>query len=235
MRGGHRCQCSPRWNAPRGLAHLRRVAEGLEEAEEEAPRTGTDPGREGGHALGGRERGDQVEHRRRRARGKARRLGARNDPVHASPVDGLEDGERDAAFEVRRRLGARAGRRRAGRARRGRKAPRALPGWRAARRRPRSRRQDAPRRAPARRRRRRGRWPRASLGGRATARLDHTRADPSRMPKRGLFVNAMVTSGAPPHPALSPSGGEGTARGPLSLGRERAGVRVRRQFANYSG
>ena len=62
---------------------------------------------------------------------------------------------------------------------------------------------------------------------------------------------AMVTSGAPPHPTLSPSGGEGTktppphptlspggegtAHGPLSLGRERAGVRVRRQFANYSG
>jgi hypothetical protein len=53
--------------------------------------------------------------------------------------------------------------------------------------------------------------------------------------QRGLFMNAMVTSGAPPHPALSPSGGEGTAHGPLSLGRERAGVRVRLQFPNYSG
>ena len=48
-------------------------------------------------------------------------------------------------------------------------------------------------------------------------------------------MNVKVTSGASPHPALSPSGGEGTAHGPLSLGRERAGVRVRRQFANYSG
>jgi hypothetical protein len=62
-------------------------------------------------------------------------------------------------------------------------------------------------------------------------------------------MNAMVTSEAPPHllsPRLAaeplssncgplPLGGEGTAHGPLSLGRERAGVRVRRQFANYSG
>ena len=47
-------------------------------------------------------------------------------------------------------------------------------------------------------------------------------------------MSAMVTPGAPPHPALSPSGGEGTAHGPLSLGRERVGVWVRRQFANYS-
>ena len=60
-------------------------------------------------------------------------------------------------------------------------------------------------------------------------------------------MNAIGTSGAPLiYSALASrlsrsartaalSGGEGTAHGPLSLGREGAGVQVRRQFANYSG